>query len=112
MGLFTKKSNRTNSEQKDDALRPITLRMPASASMKTILPVLEKYEFDILTPREEFHEIYCKKGGYEFTLSFIEDFGKTHLTILIYNERHAFKLKKNLRDLMVFLRNNLENCIE
>ncbi len=112
MGLFRNGSNRTNSQQKDVLLRPITLRMGADMSLKTTYAVLEKYGFDILRDRSDYHEIYCVKGTIEYTVSFIEDFGKTHLTILAFSEKTPLKIKKNLRDLMGFLRKELESYIE
>ena len=112
MGLFRNGSNRTNSTQKDEMLRPITLRIGAEMALKTTLNALKDYGFDIVRERPDFHEIYCVKGTIEYTISFIEDFGKTHLTILAFSERTPLKIKKNLKDLMGFLRNKLENYVE
>ena len=112
MGLFRNGSNRTNSAQKDELLRPITLRLGSEMALKTTLGVLKEYGFDDIRERSDFHEIYCVKGTIEYTVSFIEDFGKTHLTILAFSERTPLKIKKNLKDLMGFLRNKLENYVE
>ena len=112
MGLFRNGSKRTNSQQKDAALRPITLRVGADMALKMTFDVLQGYEFDVLKNRTDFHEIYAQKGTIEYTFSFIEDFGKTHLTILAFSERTPLKIKKNLKELMLFLHDKLENYIE
>lgn len=111
MSLFPNNSNRTNSEQKDKDLHPITLRLGADASLKKVMEFLPEFGFDTISPRPDYHEIYARKEMFEYTLSFIEDFGKTHLTILCYSEKRTFKLKNKLKELMAFLRDKLEKHI-
>ena len=112
MGLFRNGSNRTNSGQKDDLLKPITLRMGADMALKMTLESLKEFGFEVITERLDYHEIYCKKGTIEYTLSFIDDLGKTHLTVLAFSEKTPLKIKKNLKELMAFIRNKLESYIE
>lgn len=112
MGLFSNTSTRTNSKQKNEALRPITLRIGADLSLKITAEVLQKYNFTILSPRPDYHEIYAATNNCEFTFSFIEDFGKTHLTVLAFSEKHPFKIKKNLKSIMLFLREKLAEYME
>lgn len=109
--MFKNPSKRTNSEQKDRDLRPITLRMGAEMSLRKVVEILPEFEFQVISPRPDYHEIYARKDEFEFTISFIEDFGKTHVTILCYSETRPFKIKKNLKAFMIFLRDKLENYI-
>ena len=112
MGLFRNGSKRTNSAQKDALLKPITLRVGADMAMRLTFDALNTFGFDAIKDRSEFHEIYAKKGLIEYTISFIEDFGKTHLTILAFSEKAPLKIKKNLKELMAFLHDKLETYIE
>ena len=112
MGLFRNGSKRTNSQQKDALLRPITLRIGADMALKTTFDVLQEFGFDTIRDRPDYHEIYAVKGTIEYTISFIEDFGKTHLSILAFSEKTPLKIKKNLKSLMSFLRDKLEMYIE
>lgn len=112
MGLFRNGSKRTNSAQKDALLKPITLRLGADMALRKTFDVIQEFGFDVIRNRSDFHEIYTKKGEIEYTLSFIEDFGKTHLTILAFSEKKPLKIKKSLKELMAFLRNKLETYIE
>lgn len=105
-------SKRTNSEQKDKALRPIVLRVGAETAMKKVDEVISKYGFDKIKSTFDFHEIYATKGKFEYTISFIEDYGKTHISILIYSESKFFGLKKNLKMFAIFLREELEMYLE
>ena len=111
MSLFSG-SKRTNSAQKDKNLMPITLKMGATMAMRKVHEVIAEYHFDTLSLREEYHEIFARDGDFEYTFTFIEDFNKTHLSILCYSERKSLKIKKNLQELMGFLRNKLEGVIE
>ncbi|MBR0295104.1 MAG: hypothetical protein IJQ67_04285 [Bacilli bacterium] len=112
MGLFRNGSKRTNSQQKDALLKPITLRLGADMALKTTFDTLPGFCFDIVRDRPDYHEIYAVKGTIEYTFSFIEDFGKTHLSILAFSEKTPLKIKKNLKELMMFLRDKLEMYIE
>lgn len=111
MSLFSNISKRTNSGQKDADLRPITLRMGGEMSLIKFMEFLPEYNFDVLTPRQDYHEIYARKDEFEFTISFIEDFGKTHVSILCYSETKPLKIKKNLKLLMVFIREKMDSYI-
>ncbi len=111
MGLFRNGSNRTNSAQKDPALHPILLRMGANLAGARALEALSEYGFDKVTDSLEFHEIYARKGELEFTFSFIEDAGKTHLTVLAFSETAPLKIKKQLKEIMAFLRERLSPWI-
>ena len=111
MGLFKNRSNRTNSAQRDAALRPILLRTGAPLAGAKTLEALSDFGFDQVTDSLEFHEIYAKKGEFEYTFSFIEDAGKTHLTVLAYSETAPLKIKKNLKEIMLFLRERLSSWI-
>ena len=105
-------SKRTNSLQKDDALKNIVLRMGAESAMKIVDQALQQYGFETYKTKFDYHEIYCAKGHFEYTVSFIEDYGKTYLSILIYSDTKVFSLKKNLKDLSLFLRKELEQYME
>lgn len=106
-----KNNNRTNSSQSDKDLKPISLRIGADLSMKKVSEFLPKFEFDTFSVREEYNEIYARKGVIEYTISFIEDYGKTHITVLAYSERHPFKIKKGLKELLPFMRENLKDYL-
>ena len=112
MGLFANTSKRTNSSQSDAVLKPITFRSGASVSLQRTFDVLQKFEADELRSIEDYHEIYLVKNDVEFTLTFIEDFGKTHLSILAFSEKHPLRLKKNLKLISAFIRSELETYIE
>ena len=112
MGLFGNNSVRTNSQQKEDVLRPITLRFGADSSLKRVKDIIPELQPEEFIKKEDYHELYIVKDNIEFTLTFIEDLGKTHLTILAYSEKRTFKLKKNLKMLMSFLREKLKDYIE
>ena len=105
-------SKRTNSEQKDLALKPITLRMGAEMAMHKVDEVMPKYGFDKYKAVFEYHEMYASKGNFEYTISFIEDYGKTHISILIYSDNKIIGLKKNLKLVSLFLREQLESFME
>ena len=111
MGLFSN-NNRTNSKQSDEALRPITLRIGADASLKKTKEFISNFEFDVVSPRDDYHEIYARKGVVEYTISFIEDYGKTHISILGYSETHPLRIKKGLKEVSLFLRENLKDYVE
>ena len=109
---MAKSSKRTNSEQKDNALKPIVLRLGAELAMRKVDEALAKYDFDKYKTTFDYHEIYASKGNYEYTISFIEDYGKTYVSILIYSDTKVFGLKKNLKQVALFLREQLESFME
>lgn len=80
--------------------------------MRKVEEVLNGYGFEILSLREDYHEIYACITYYELTLTFVEDFNKTHLSILCYSEKKPFGIKKTLTAVMSFLREKLEGVIE
>ena len=105
------RSNRTNSEQKDEALKPLVVRLGANECMNKVNAILLQYQFEVVTPRLDYHETYAKLGYFEFTVSFIEDFGKTNISVLCFSEKKPFGIKKNLKSLMLFLREKLEGYL-
>ena len=111
MSLFSNSSKRTNGEQKDKDLQPLTLRMGANFSLSKTAEILPEYEFDIISPKEDYHEIYARKDYFEFTISFIEDFGKTHVSVLCYSDTKPFQIKKQLKSFMIFLKEKLSDYI-
>ena len=112
MGLFKNSSTRTNSKQKDNALKPVTLNMGADMSLKLVEEALKGFEFETLSPRPDYHEIYAAKEDCEFTFSFIEDFGKTHLSVLAFSEKHPLRMRKLLKSIMLYIREKMEGHIE
>lgn len=112
MGLFSNTSSRTNSSQNDAALRPITFRISSDLAIKKAFDVLQKYESSSISLVEDYHEIYLVKNDVEFTLTFVGDLGKTHLTVLAFSEKHPLRLKKGLKELTSFIRKELETYIE
>ena len=109
---MARSSKRTNSAQKDNALKPIVLRMGAELAMRKVDEALASYGFDKYKTTFDYHEIYASKGDYEYTISFIEDYGKTLISILIYSDNKIFGLKKNLKQIALFLREQLESFME
>ncbi len=109
---MARSSKRTNSTQKDIALKPITLRMGAEMAMRKVGEVMPKYGFDKYKTVSDYHEMYASKGDFEYTISFIEDYGKTHISILIYSDNKIIGLKKNLKSVALFLREQLEPFME
>ena len=105
-------SKRTNSEQKDKALRPIVLRVGSEIAMRKVDEILPKYGFDKIKSNFDYHEIYATKEKFEYTISFIEDYGKTYISILIYSDNKFFGLKKNLKLFALFIRKELEMYLE
>ena len=75
---MAKASKRTNSDQKDNALKPIVLRLGAELAMRKTDEALANYGFDKYKTTFDYHEIYASKGNYEYTISFIEDYGKSN----------------------------------
>lgn len=111
MSLFNK-SARTNSAQQDTSLRPITFRFGADISLEKTCDALKKMDSESFKVVKDYHEIYMVMNKTEFTLTFIEDFGKTHLTILAYNEKHPLRIKKYLKKLTGHIREELSSIIE
>ena len=109
---MAKASKRTNSDQKDNALKPIVLRLGAELAMRKTDEALANYGFDKYKTTFEYHEIYASKGNYEYTISFIEDYGKTYVSILIYSDTKVFSLKKHLKEVAIYLREKLEPYME
>ena len=105
-------SKRTNSAQKDNTLKPIVLRLGVEPAMKKVDEVLSKYGFDKYRATFDFHEIYGVKGDFEYTISFFEDYGKTHVSVLIYSDNKVFSLKKNLKSFALYLREELKDYME
>ena len=105
-------SKRTNSDQKENALKPIVLRMGIQPAMNKVDEILSKYGFDKYKATFDYHEIYGSKGQFEYTISFFEDFNKTHISILIYSEKRVFSLKKNLKEFALYLREKLKDYME
>ncbi len=110
MSLFNK-TIRSNSKQKDTRLQPIKLRASSKIVFDQLKTFLKENNFSNISSSPEFHEIYAKKSGFEYTFMVFVETTSTVLSVMIYAEDKLFVKKKYLLEILNDLRIAFEKSI-